>query len=460
MSPDTSRTVLLGKPDAYLVERARAGSDVAFAEIVARYRTTLLRYCSRYLSRPRAEDAVQQTFIRAMQWLRTGAEVRELRPWLYAIARNVALNELGKSGWDYDELPEGWEDRSGNDDVERRAAVRETLGAVAALPDRQRRALLRSAVDGCSPATIAVELGVSEGAVRQLVHRARVTVRAAVGAVLPAPVAWLFRRVGAGVARIGPSSSAATPLTPKLAAVVVAAITTGVPLAAIVHQATQHPARPMLTAVHRTHPFTSLAVVRPDHARKGGSGGAGQGTGPASIGRRAGPTFALSPPRPNRPKQTKRAAPAPAAPNPIASQASSDQTPADPGTTPACDPSTDPSCGGTTGGTGCDPTTDPNCGGTTGGTGCDPTTDPNCGGTTGGTGCDPTTDPTCSGTAGSGLGGTGAPGGTAPAGTAPAGNTPDSAPAQSDSGSAGGSSDAAGGSSPSAASAQVASSGG
>ena len=243
MSPDTSRMVLMGKPDAFLVARARLGCDAAFAEIVARYRPCLLRHCSRYLSGPRAEDAVQQTFIRAMQWVRAGAEVRELRPWLYTIARNVSLNEVTKRGWDYDELPDGWEDRHGGDDVERRATVREALGAVAALPDRQRRALPRSAVDGVAPAAIATELGVSEGAVRQLVHRARVSVRAAVGGLLPAPLGWLARRMGAGAARIGPTPSAAVPFAPKVAAVLVA-ITTSLPLAVIAHRALAVPARP------------------------------------------------------------------------------------------------------------------------------------------------------------------------------------------------------------------------
>jgi hypothetical protein len=293
--------------------------------------------------------------------------------------------------------------------VEHRAAVRETLGAVASLPDRQRRALLRSAVDGFSPAAIAVELGVSEGAVRQLVHRARVSVRAAVGAVLPAPVAWLARRVGAGAARVAPTSPAAAPLAPKLAVVVVAAISTAVPLAAIVHQASGHQLRPVLArAFHPVHSAPIRATVRPEPRTAGG--GAGRGAGSARAAAPAGPSFTVSsrthPLKPHK----RKAPPAGPAPVPMATQASADQTPSDPGTTPSCDP-TDPSCGGTTStNPGCDPSTDPTCGGTTGGnTGCDPSTDPSCGGTTGGgttggnSGCDPTTDPACGATTGGGT---------------------------------------------------------
>src|ERR1700736_1214499 len=130
MHPLTSADALQGKPDSHLVALARAGNDAAFAAIVARYRPMLHRQCCGYLSSQRAEDAVQQTFIRAMQSLRSGTEVRDLGAWLYTIARNVALNEVAKLGWDHEELPAGWEGRRNYDDVEQRTEVREALGAV------------------------------------------------------------------------------------------------------------------------------------------------------------------------------------------------------------------------------------------------------------------------------------------------------------------------------------------
>ena len=70
--------------------------------------------------------------------------------------------------------------------MERRAVVRQTLTGLAALPERQREALLRIAVEGRTQEEVARELGVTEGAVRQLVHRARLTLRAAATAVDPA----------------------------------------------------------------------------------------------------------------------------------------------------------------------------------------------------------------------------------------------------------------------------------
>ena len=73
--------------------------------------------------------------------------------------------------------------------MERRAVVRQTLTGLAALPERQREALLRIAVEGRPRRRWRASSGVTEGAVRQLVHRARLTLRAAATAVMPLPLA-------------------------------------------------------------------------------------------------------------------------------------------------------------------------------------------------------------------------------------------------------------------------------
>ena len=136
---------------------------------------------------------MQQVFLNAWSALRAGSEVSDLRPWLYRIAHNAALDAVKRAGYDYDELTEALDLSSASgDEVERRWVVRETLTGVAGLPDNQREALLRTAVEGQSRAEIARDLQISEGAVRQLVHRARVTLRSAATAITPMPlVSWL-----------------------------------------------------------------------------------------------------------------------------------------------------------------------------------------------------------------------------------------------------------------------------
>src|SRR5690349_11988733 len=137
--PSPSLVLLRTQSDARLVALARDGHERAFEAIVERYRRQLLRSCRRVLPEARAEDSLR-----------------------------IA-------------------DAPG-DEIERRAVVRQTLQGMASLPPRQREALLAIAVEGRSQDEVAGELGLSPGAVRQLVHRARSSLRAAATAVVPLPV--------------------------------------------------------------------------------------------------------------------------------------------------------------------------------------------------------------------------------------------------------------------------------
>src|ERR1700690_1795072 len=81
--------------DAALVRRMQAGHEAAFEAIFKRYHGPLLSYCRHMLgNRDEGEDALQQAFIKAHQALLGGTEPRELRPWLYAIARNCCLSAI------------------------------------------------------------------------------------------------------------------------------------------------------------------------------------------------------------------------------------------------------------------------------------------------------------------------------------------------------------------------------
>src|SRR3712207_226659 len=102
--PSPSAVLLRTQSDARLVALAREGHERAFEAIVERYRRPLLRACRRVLPEARAEDALQQALMAAWHALGRGDEVRELRPWLFRIAHNTALNQLRVSGYDYDEL--------------------------------------------------------------------------------------------------------------------------------------------------------------------------------------------------------------------------------------------------------------------------------------------------------------------------------------------------------------------
>ena len=187
--------MLLGASDERLVALARAGDEQAFAAIVERYRAPLLRYCNGFLPPAAAEDALQQTFINAYAALsREGASAPvSLRPWLYRVAHNAALNVARDPQAGLDELPEGLDGVRRPDEVlQQRERLRRVVGAVTALPPKQRQVIVRHALDGESHERIATDLGMSAGSIRQLVHRARRTVREAAAALIPTPLMRLL----------------------------------------------------------------------------------------------------------------------------------------------------------------------------------------------------------------------------------------------------------------------------
>ena len=180
--------LLKAQSDTRLVDLTRAGNDRAFEAIVDRYNAQLLRYCSRILSDGRGEDAVQQTFLKAYDAIHGDTTPLSLRSWLFGIAHNVSLNLLRQRGGDHEPL-EAHEQAAETADatIERRERLREVLAAVAALPPGQRDALLLRELEGRGHEEIARELGVSGGAARQLISRARNGIRSAAAALMPLP---------------------------------------------------------------------------------------------------------------------------------------------------------------------------------------------------------------------------------------------------------------------------------
>lgn len=80
-------------PDEELVERTRNGEVAAFGEIVTRYQEKLLRYGRRFLSVPEdAEDAVQESFLKAYRNIASFRIGERLSPWLYRIAHNSFIS--------------------------------------------------------------------------------------------------------------------------------------------------------------------------------------------------------------------------------------------------------------------------------------------------------------------------------------------------------------------------------
>src|SRR5439155_217958 len=123
--------------DERLVALVRAGRDDAFAAIHNRYRDRLLAFARRLLSGTGhdAEDVVQDAFIRALAGLRATDATMNLKPWLYMIVRNRAMDELRRPARAVAELDDVAHLRPAEDaDPAGRPAERERVRDVAVAP--------------------------------------------------------------------------------------------------------------------------------------------------------------------------------------------------------------------------------------------------------------------------------------------------------------------------------------
>ena len=203
-------SALRAQPDRRLVRLAREGHEAAMEEIVRRYRPALVGYAARIVPSHRAEDVVQESLSRAMIALVEDEREIKLKPWLYAIVRNRALNDL-RDERAHEQIPDDFDGVPQPQDVaERREEVAGLVAAIGELPDGQRDALVQRELEGRSHDEIAARLGSTPGAVRGLIFRARLTLRDAAGALVPLPlVRWLLSEASGAEAAAGAGGAAA-----------------------------------------------------------------------------------------------------------------------------------------------------------------------------------------------------------------------------------------------------------
>src|ERR1700748_2082932 len=88
MSPQRTRA-----DEQELLDRARAGDEDAFTELVGAHRAELRAYCYRMLGSVHdADDALQDALLRAWRGLPGFQGRSSVRSWLYSIATNTALD--------------------------------------------------------------------------------------------------------------------------------------------------------------------------------------------------------------------------------------------------------------------------------------------------------------------------------------------------------------------------------
>jgi RNA polymerase sigma-70 factor (ECF subfamily) len=170
-----------------LLERARRGDDAAFHRLVAPYRRQLQAHCRRMLACSHdAEDAMQETMLRAWRSLATFQGQAAIGSWLYRIATNcclTAIDKRPKGTVSFDCPLEPYPDEiadhpnSTETDYEQQEAAALALEVTLRhLPANQRAALLLCQVLGFPAREAAAALGTSVASVNSALQRARVKV--------------------------------------------------------------------------------------------------------------------------------------------------------------------------------------------------------------------------------------------------------------------------------------------
>jgi RNA polymerase sigma-70 factor (ECF subfamily) len=164
-----------------LLSAATAGDEQAFVQLTAPLRRRLHAHCYRLLGSVHdADDALQETMLRAWRGI-GGFEPRaELSAWLYRIATNVCLRMIEQRGrWDAVAVDAHLQPYPADPETpERETERRETIGlafvtAVQLLPPKQRAALVLRDVLGWSGRETADLLGLSVAAANSALQRAR-----------------------------------------------------------------------------------------------------------------------------------------------------------------------------------------------------------------------------------------------------------------------------------------------
>jgi RNA polymerase sigma-70 factor (ECF subfamily) len=166
--------------DHELMAAVARGDGRAFARLVERHLGWSLGFAERMLgARHEAEDLVQTAFLRVWQGAARWEPRAKFSTWLYRVLHNLCMDRFRARGEQIEPRAEELADESpGSEErmqgMQREARVR---AALAALPARQRAALVLCYYEERSQAEAAALLGVTEGALESLLSRGRAAMK-------------------------------------------------------------------------------------------------------------------------------------------------------------------------------------------------------------------------------------------------------------------------------------------
>ncbi|HSD22475.1 MAG TPA: RNA polymerase sigma factor [Anaeromyxobacter sp.] len=178
--------------DERLMLRFQAGDAPAFEVLVRRHRTPVFSFLVRLTGdRARAEDLCQEVFLKVVKASRTWEERARFRTWVYAIARNLAVDEARRAAFRRAEpldAPGGAAAHPADDPPPDAAAEAALLrpkleAALAALPPEQREVFLLREYAGLRFAEIADVTGTPENTVKSRMRYALEALREGLAAL-------------------------------------------------------------------------------------------------------------------------------------------------------------------------------------------------------------------------------------------------------------------------------------
>jgi RNA polymerase sigma-70 factor (ECF subfamily) len=175
--------------DSAVVAAFLDGEKRAFGELVERYQNRLLNFVYRTTGdRERAEDLVQETFIRVYRHLHRFDQSKKFSTWIYTIASNLAKNELRNrsrnplvlfqtllKNREADARPLEWEDNTYRpDDLFRKRHLKSQVdAAVEQLPEHHRTVFILREMEGKTYEEISEITRTNLGTVKSRLNRAR-----------------------------------------------------------------------------------------------------------------------------------------------------------------------------------------------------------------------------------------------------------------------------------------------
>lgn len=168
-----------GVEEDRLVARAAAGDAQAFEALYRRHCGRVYALCLRLSGNAgRAEELAQAAFVRVWEKLRTFRGESAFSTWLYRLTVNVALDGL--------RAERRWRDRLVDMDLAAYVGERPDLRlgleeAIARLPERARVVFVLFQIEGYAHGEIAALTGMSAGASKAQLHRARCLLKEMMG---------------------------------------------------------------------------------------------------------------------------------------------------------------------------------------------------------------------------------------------------------------------------------------